>query len=80
MLSLEARFYPIAGIYCRRAYAEDCGVERLVPDSNGVGGRLVQTAGINVLPLADQSVIRTPDNDPYGEHDFGSFEHKCYTV
>ena len=50
----------------------------------GVAGRLMQTAGINALPMADQSAIRekvetfdafTPDNDPHGEHDFGAFEH-----
>jgi hypothetical protein len=50
----------------------------------GVAGKLHQTAGINALPLADQSKIRekvelfdkfTPDNDPHGERDFGSFEH-----
>jgi len=50
----------------------------------GVAGRLVQTPGIGALPLSDQSVIRekvetfdafTEDNDPYGERDFGAFEH-----
>ncbi len=50
----------------------------------GVAGRLVQTPGIAALPLSDQSVIRekvetfdafTEDNDPYGERDFGAFEH-----
>ena len=50
----------------------------------GVARRLVQTSGINALPLADQSTIRekvetfdafTEDNDPHGEHDFGAFEH-----
>jgi hypothetical protein len=50
----------------------------------GVGGRLVQTAGINALSSHDQSAIRekverfdrfTPDNDPHGERDFGAFEH-----
>jgi len=50
----------------------------------GVAGRLVQTQGINALPLADQSAIRekvvtltvfTPDNDPYQERVFGAFEH-----
>lgn len=50
----------------------------------GVAGKLFQTAGICALPYADQSAIRekvemfdafTPDNDPYGEHDFGAFEH-----
>ena len=50
----------------------------------GVAGKLFQTAGIDALPLADQSAIRekvetfdtfTPDNDPHGEQDFGAFEH-----
>ena len=50
----------------------------------GVAGRLVQTPGICGLPRRDQSASRekverfsdfTPDNDPYGEHDFGAFEH-----
>jgi Protein of unknown function (DUF3768) len=50
----------------------------------GIAGRLVQTAGICALPQEDQSAIRekvemfdafTPDNDPYGERDFGAFEH-----
>ena len=48
----------------------------------GVGGKLVQTSGISARP--DQSNIRekvekfntfTPDNDPHGERDFGSFVH-----
>lgn len=48
----------------------------------GVAGRLVQTAGISALPPPVQSVIRekverfsdfSPDNDPYGERDFGAF-------
>ena len=51
----------------------------------GIAGCLMQTRGICALPQADQSAIRekvetfnafTPDNDPYGERDFGSFEHK----
>ena len=51
----------------------------------GVGGRFYQTPGIGALPPEDQSAIRekverfndfTEDNDPYGEHDFGSFTHK----
>lgn len=50
----------------------------------GIAGRLVQTSGISALPLRDQSVIRekvemfdtfTPDNDPYGERDFGAFDY-----
>jgi hypothetical protein len=48
------------------------------------GGRVVMTQGIRALPEADQSAIRekveifddfSEDNDPYGERDFGSFEH-----
>jgi hypothetical protein len=48
----------------------------------GVAGRVSQTAGINALPASVQSAIRekvelfndfTPDNDPYGEHDYGAF-------
>lgn len=50
----------------------------------GVAGKLVQTQGISALPPADQSAIRqkvetfsdfSEDNDPYGERDFGAFEH-----
>lgn len=50
----------------------------------GIAGKVVQTQGIAALPAAEQSAIRekvekfnafTPDNDPYGEHDFGAFEH-----
>lgn len=50
----------------------------------GIGGKWVQTEGIAALPEADQSAIRekveqfsdfTPDNDPYGERDFGAFIH-----
>lgn len=50
----------------------------------GVTSRVVQTEGILALPPEDQSEIRekverfdafTPENDPYGEHDFGAFEH-----
>jgi Protein of unknown function (DUF3768) len=54
------------------------------------GGRVLITAGISALPpiLAAEVLERvrtfnafTPDNDPYGEHDFGSFElanHKFF--
>jgi len=51
----------------------------------GIACKLVQTSGICALASADQSAIRervetfdnfTPDNDPYGEHDFGSIDHK----
>jgi hypothetical protein len=46
------------------------------------GGRVMLTAGVDVLPSDVKAmVIRrvatfsefTPDNDPHGEHDFGSF-------
>ncbi|MBV9479793.1 MAG: DUF3768 domain-containing protein [Acidobacteria bacterium] len=55
----------------------------------GVAGRLVQTAGISALPMQDQSAIRekvetfdtfTPDNDPYGERDFGAFNHNGHKI
>jgi hypothetical protein len=51
----------------------------------GVGGKFIITEGIAALPPEDQSAIRekiecftdfTPDNDPYGEHDFGAFTHE----
>ena len=50
----------------------------------GAGGRLVQTNGILALPPEEQLAIGekvksfnkfNADNDPYGEHDFGSFKH-----
>lgn len=46
------------------------------------GGQVLLTAGIDSLPTDDVANIMllvqnfndfTPDNDPYGEHDFGSF-------
>ena len=49
------------------------------------GGQVLLTAGINFKPTDDVanilSMVRrfnkfTPDNDPYGEHDFGSFDYK----
>ena len=49
------------------------------------GGQVLLTAGINSKPVDDVanilSMVRsfnkfTPDNDPYGEHDFGSFDYK----
>ena len=48
----------------------------------GVAGVLVQTDGINALPLEEQSAIREKveqfdafnwRNDPHGERDFGNF-------
>jgi hypothetical protein len=55
----------------------------------GVTARAVQTHGINALPCQVQSKIReavetftqfTPDNDPYGEHDFGAVEVEGHRV
>ena len=49
------------------------------------GGQVLLTAGINSKPTDDVanilSMVRnfnkfTPDNDPYGEHDFGGFDYK----
>jgi hypothetical protein len=51
----------------------------------GIIGKVFQTSGISALPPAEQSKIRekvenfndfNEDNDPYGEHDFGAFEHE----
>ena len=51
----------------------------------GVTGKLFQTSGINALSQSDQLAVRekvemfndfTKDNDPYGEREFGSFDHK----
>jgi hypothetical protein len=48
------------------------------------GGRVFMTASISALPLEVQGKIFAlvrrfsdfnNDNDPYGEHDYGSFEH-----
>lgn len=53
------------------------------------GGRVMLTAGINALPADDVAQILSrvrsfndfsPDNDPYGEHDFGSFDYKGNTI
>ena len=50
----------------------------------GLKCKLMQTQGITELPEDEQEEIRekvrlyndfTEDNDPHGEHDFGSFEH-----
>ena len=47
------------------------------------GGRVLVTAGVHALPLEVNAAVLaavqafsafTPENDPYGEHDFGSFE------
>ena len=47
-------------------------------------GRIYVTTGIAALPMQDQIEIMqrvqgfsdfTPDNDPWGEHDFGSFDY-----
>jgi Protein of unknown function (DUF3768) len=52
--------------------------------AKGVGGQVWKTRGISALPPRVQCDIWqkvekfdafTEDNDPYGEHDFGSFEH-----
>ena len=52
--------------------------------ATGSGGKLLMTRGIADLDHAVQTAIMrkvqefdsfTEDNDPYGEHDFGSLEH-----
>lgn len=48
------------------------------------GGRILLTSGVSELDPADQAAMLaqvtgfeafTRDNDPHGEHDFGSLEH-----
>jgi len=57
--------------------------------STGIGGKVLLTRGIAALPEQDQSEIVqkvrvfdafTEDNDPYREHDFGSFSHSGHKV
>ena len=49
-----------------------------------IGGRVILTAGVDLLPDDDKAAVLTKvrtfdsfegDNDPYGEHDFMSVEH-----
>jgi hypothetical protein len=51
--------------------------------STFVGGQVVMTQGVNALPLDTKARVLlaaqsfstfTKENDPHGEHDFGSFE------
>jgi hypothetical protein len=53
------------------------------------GGEVFITRGVRALPRSAQAAIivrvRTfdafgPDNDPYGEHDFGSFEYSGISI
>ena len=55
----------------------------------GKAGSLFVTTGIAALPLEEQAAILalvrdfdafTPDNDPYREHDFGSFGFGEHTI
>jgi Protein of unknown function (DUF3768) len=52
----------------------------------GLACEAVATEGFRALPVADQSRVRelvetfdafTPDNDPYGERDFGAIYQDC---
>jgi len=54
----------------------------LIP--SGVPAQILKTQGIDALPIEDQLTILTSirdfadfteDNDPHGEHDFGSLVH-----
>ena len=56
--------------------------------STFVGGQIVMTQGVNALPLDTKARVLlavqsfsnfTKDNDPHGEHDFGSFEIESKT-
>ena len=53
------------------------------------GGKVLFTRGVAALPEADQAAILervctfddfAPANDPYGEHDFGAFEHNGHRI
>jgi hypothetical protein len=55
----------------------------------GICSRAHQTRGISALPQAVQSRIRekvetfsdfNPGNNPYGERDFGAFEHEGHRI
>ena len=57
--------------------------------TRGEGGMLAVTDGVlalanGLLPVIVRQVVTfdafTPDNDPYGEHDFGAFEWQCVTL
>lgn len=50
---------------------------------NGLGGRVMVTAGVAALSATERDAVIAavrafetfePDNDPYGEHDFGAVE------
>ena len=54
-----------------------------------IGGTVVLTIGIQALPEIDQCGLLeavqqfnhfTPDSDPYGEHDFGAFNHNGHRI
>jgi hypothetical protein len=54
----------------------------LIP--SGVPAKIFKTQGVDALPIEDQLTILaairefddfTEDNDPHGEHDFGSLDH-----
>ena len=58
--------------------------------STFIGGRVVFTQGLVALPEADRDAIvkiiqrfddfSEHENDPYSEHDFGSFDYKGDTI
>ena len=69
--------------------AKIAALNDLARTAMGVASRVMMTDGVRALPPEDQSRIRekvetfdafTPDNDPYGERDFGNFEHAGETV
>lgn len=70
----------------------DCDIVKSLNDrfrQTFQGGSVMMTRGIQAL--GEQAVadilnkvrtfdVFTPDNDPYGEHDFGSFRHNNETI
>jgi hypothetical protein len=66
-----------------------CGRSIICRKAPGIASKMFITRGIAALPADDRSAICekvetfdsfTPDNDPYGEHDFGAFEHDGHKI
>ena len=69
------------GATAREQTARIARLNDLARQAMGVACTAVATPGFRALPVADQSRVRelietfdafTPDNDPYGERDFGA--------
>lgn len=72
-----------------KAIERIAGLNDVARKAMGLACILIQTNGINALSVEEQSDIRekierfsdfNSKNDPYGEHDFGSFEYNGMTI